>query len=114
MTTYTILDGEGYEIERGLSLAGAAHSIMTSDSRKWEIRPVDGGGFSAWARQPVANRGWTETALYSAKDDRAEAEADIAGQIVNAERMAGHYEAMTDQSYDEMQARLAADEADEE
>lgn len=114
MATYTILDGEGYEIERGLSLADAAHSIMTSDSRQWEIRPVDGGGFSAWSRQPVANRDWSETVFYSAKDDRAEAESDIASQIVNAERMAGHYEAITDRAYDEMRAQIAAVEADDE
>jgi hypothetical protein len=56
MTTYTIIDGEGYVLDRGVSLNEAADAIMTSDSREWEIRQDKDGGFTAWSRQQVASR----------------------------------------------------------
>lgn len=114
MTTYTIITGEGYVIDRGLGLAEAADAIMTSDSREWEIREDQGGGFTAWSRQQVANRPWAATTIYSFAATRDEAEREICEKIVDSGRWPGHCEAMTDQAYDEMIAQLAADNNEED
>jgi hypothetical protein len=114
MSTYTIIDGEGEVLDRGVSLSEAADAIMTSDSREWEIRADTDGGFTAWNRQQVANRPWAATAIYSFAATREEAEHEICEKIVIAERWAGHCEAMTDEAYDEMLAQIAIDNADGE
>lgn len=114
-TTYTILDGEGYVIDRHVSLSGAADYIMTSDSRRWDIREDDDGGFVVWSDQQVANVKWHKIgAIFSIKSDRADAEREICEQIVNSDRWSGHYEAMTDASYDDMMRQVAIDNGDEE
>lgn len=109
MTTYTILTGEGEMIETGLSLADAAHEVLTSDSRQYEIRGDKDGGFTLWSRQQVANRPWAATAIWSVKADRATAEQEIFEKVVTAERWAGHCEAITDEAYAAMVASLAED-----
>jgi folylpolyglutamate synthase/dihydropteroate synthase len=109
MTTYTTIDADGYVLERGISLVEAADTIMTSDSREWEIREDENGGFTAWSRQQVANRPWAATVIHSFKADRAEAEAEICEKIVTSMRWPGHCEAMTDAEYDEMMAQVAID-----
>jgi hypothetical protein len=111
MTTYTIIDGEGYVLDRGVSLNEAADAIMTSDSREWEIRQDKDGGFTAWSRQQVASRPWAATAIYF-KMDRAEAEHEIYEKIVTSDRWPGHCEAMTDAAYDRMIAEMDADAED--
>ena len=112
--TYTILDFDGYVMERGVSLAEAADAIMTSDSREWQIREDKDGGYTVWTRQQVANRPWRATAIWSFEAERAAAEQEICEKIVFAERFAGHYEAMTDAAYDEMMAQVAIDNGEGE
>lgn len=112
MTTYTIIDGEGYVMDRGVSLSEAADAIMTSDSREWDIREDENGGFTVWSRQQVANRPWAATAIYSFAANRDEAEREICENIVNSERWSGHCEAMTDAAYEEMLAQLTAEDED--
>lgn len=109
--TYTILDHNGFVIARGLTLADAADEIMSSDSREWDIRPLD-GGWVAWSRQQVANRGWAPCLpLYSAEPDRAAAEREICEMIVAAPRWPGHVEALADDDYDAMVAAEAQEGA---
>lgn len=112
MTTYTILSGEGEMIETGLSLRDAAHEVLTSDSREYEVREDKDGGFTLWSRQQVANRPWAATRFFSIKTDRAEAEAEIFAEVVSSERFAGHCEAITDEQYAEMLASLAEDDGE--
>ena len=114
MTTYTILDNDGYVMDRGVSLCEAADAIMTSDSREWEIREDKDGGYTAWSRQQVANWPWAATAIYSFAATRDEAEREICEKIVNSEHWAGHYEAMTDADYDAMMAQVAIDNGEGE
>jgi len=112
VTTYTILSGEGEMIETGLSLRDAAHEVLTSDSREYEVRRDDDGGFTLWSRQQVANRPWAATRFFSVKIDRAEAEAEIFAEVIGSERFAGHCEAITDEQYADMLASLAEDDGE--
>lgn len=99
--TYTTLSGEGEMIETGLSLSEAAHAVLTSDLREYDVREAD-GEFTIWSRQQVANRPWAATIFVSYEDGRDEAEADLFLQVVSIERMRGHCEAITDGQYREM------------
>jgi hypothetical protein len=111
MTTYTVIDHDGYEIASGLTLEQAADEIMSSDSREWQLRKdAKFDGWAAWSRQQVANRDWTETVFYSSSTDEAAALAEISQKIVSAERMAGHYEAITDEQFSEMKAAALAED----
>lgn len=108
-TTYTVLDLNGLVLGRGCDLAEAAHIILTDDGGEYEIRPAaDGDGFCLWSRQPVANRGWAKTVVFSLESDRALAEAEIFAAVLAA-RWPRHAEAMTDAEYDAMMADLAAE-----
>jgi hypothetical protein len=109
MTTYTILSGEGEMIDTGLSLRDAAHEVLTSDSRSYEVREDKDGGFTLWNRQQVANRGWEATRFFSIKTDRTEAEDEIFAAVVTSERFAGHCEAIADEQYAEMVAQFSED-----
>lgn len=110
-TSYTIIDGDGHVIDRHVSISDAADYIMTSDSRRWDIREDDDGGYVVWSDQQVAGIKWHKIgAIFSIKTDRAEAEREICEQIVNSERWPGHYEAMTDESYDRMLIEIEAGE----
>jgi hypothetical protein len=114
MTRYTVIDHDGYVIDSGLTLEEAANEIMRSDSREWELRKDEGfDGWTAWSRQQVANRPWSKTVFYSACPDENAARVDICKQIVGAERMRGHPEAMTDNGYAEMNAALHAELAED-
>lgn len=109
ITTYTVLDnGSGEAIATGLTAAEAAHEILTSDSQEYDIREDEDGGFTLWARQQVANKGWTRTVIFSVKDDRAEAEAEIFGQVIVAD-WPRHPTAMTDEAYRAMMADFEDD-----
>ena len=97
MTTYTILSPSGAVMETGISLREAADAVLTSDGREYEVRKDDQWGcFILWTRQEVANQRWTSTRFFSVKTDRSEAEDDIFGKVVRAERFPGHCEAITD------------------
>lgn len=109
MTTYTVLDADGYPIDRHLTAAEAAHIILTDDGREYEIRPFPNDNLETewelWSRQPVANRGWEPTVVFSILQDQAEAEAEIFAKVIDA-RWPRHPEAMTDEAYDRMMAEL--------
>jgi len=111
MTTYTIISGEGEMIATGLSLREAAHEILTSDGRSYEVREHKGLGFALWSRQQVANRGWQATRFLSHKTDRTEAEHEIFSTIVASQRFPGHSEAITDEQYADIVAQSAENDA---
>lgn len=95
MPTYRVISTDGEVIETGLSLSEAAHEVLTSDGREYQIRPDDdGAGFTLWSRQQVAGLPWTATRFSSVSADRAEAEGDIFADVVNGGRLAGHCEAI--------------------
>lgn len=100
MTKYTIVDFEGAPLAHGLSLADAAHAVMTSDGREWVIE-LDGDSYvaSGRSRNSVASA-WTKFETFrSFKSDPAEAKQEIYEQIVNTGRMDGHDEAIPDEVY---------------
>lgn len=93
--TYKIIDHDGGVIERGLSLEQAANAVMTSDGREWRItRNENGGEWAAWSRHQTAGRPWGLTGFTSYHDDEKKAREAIFRQIVQAERMGGHCEAV--------------------
>jgi hypothetical protein len=104
MTTYTILSGDGEMTATGLSLRDAAHEVLTSDGREYEVREDEDGGFTLWSRQQAANRPWAATRFFSVKTGQDEAEAEIFAEVIGSERFAGHCEAITDEQYAEMLA----------
>ncbi len=106
--TYTVTDYNGEVIARHLSAYEAAKTILTDDGRDWEIREENGGGFALWSCQPVANRPWRQTIVYSAADTREEAEAEIFAEVVAAS-WRHHPTAMTDEAFDRMMAELNAE-----
>lgn len=117
MTTYTVISRDsGEPIDRHLTLAEAAHVILTYDGRQYEIRPdldVDGSCFCStlWSRQQVAGRDWAPTvatSIYDVREHREQVEAEIWQQVIDA-GWARHPEAMTDEAYDRMMAELEAD-----
>lgn len=109
MTTFTVVDlNSGEKIGGGLTAADAAHIVLTDDSREYEIRADEDGGFSLWSRQQVANKGWTRTGIFSIKDDRTEAEAEIFDKVITAD-WRRYPEVMTDQQYSEMMADFEGD-----
>ena len=115
MSTYTILTGEGYLVDSGLSLRDAAHEILTSDGRSYEIRrgmpradsPL--GDFVLWSFERARLEMWQETKFFSLKKLRDQAEAEIFAAVVNAERFPGHNEAITDEQYAQMAEQGAED-----
>lgn len=101
--TYTVIDYNGDVIARGLSLAEAANEILSTDSREWEIRPINRvglHGWRLWTRQQVAHLPWTPTVVFSLADNQSEAEAEIFAEVVRAD-WPRHYSAMTDESYNQ-------------
>ena len=106
-TTYTVTDRSGNVIARGLTLSHAAHEILSTDGREWDIRPIDGGGWRLWSRQQVANRPWAETSITSFVSSPEAASDDIFEQVITA-CWPGHYEACTDAGYDRMLAEIDA------
>lgn len=105
MSTFTVInDNSGEVIATGLTAAEAAAEVLTDDGREFDIRAAeDGNGFELWTRQQVANKGWTKTVVYSVKDDRAAAEAEIFAKVIAAD-WPRHPTVMTDAQYAESQA----------
>ena len=86
MTTYTVICTSGHVIATGLTVADAAAEVLTDDGREYEIRAAeDGNGYELWTRQQVANRGWTQTVVYSVEDGRTAAEAEIYAKVIAAD-----------------------------
>ena len=116
MTTYTAIDrNSGEMIETGLTVAEAAHIILTDDSREYEVRRSElGDSFALWSRQQVANRGWTQTRFYSLAGTADAAWAEIAQKVVDTHNpyAPGSYgpEIVTDDQYAEMLAQRAEEE----
>jgi hypothetical protein len=111
--SYTVLSNDGDVIGRNLTLARAADEILSSDSREWEIRQQDDGGYRLWSRQQVANVRWGKTVVMSYAETVEEAKAEIFTAVVNSD-WPGHYTAITDHAYDAMLAELAEQEACDE
>jgi hypothetical protein len=108
MTSYTVIHTcTGEAIASGLTLEGAADEILNSDGREYDIRPSeDGNGFELWARQQVANKGWTRTVIYSLEDGRLAAELEILTKVIAA-NWARHPIAMTDAEFAAMTSELS-------
>lgn len=53
---YDVIGHEGTIIAESLTADEAAHEILTSDGREYEIREDRTAGFTLWSRQQVANR----------------------------------------------------------
>jgi hypothetical protein len=98
VTKYTVVDSNGDVLDRGLTVAEAAHIILTDDGREYAIRPDDDGCWTLWSRQQVANKGWSPTVVYSFEDDRDLAESEIFQKVVDSD-WPHHPEAMTDEQY---------------
>ena len=108
ITIYDVVDHDGELVAESLTAAEAAHEILTSDGREYDIRNAE-DGYVVWSRQQVANRPWARTTITSIKSDRAEAEADIFAQVVAAERWNGHPEAVERGARIQAAAQLARD-----
>lgn len=99
--TYTVIDTNGDVIATGLTAAEAAAEVLTDDGREFDIRAAE-DGYELWTRQQVANKGWTQTVVYSVKEDRTAAEAEIYAKVIAAD-WPRHPTVMTDQQYADMQ-----------
>lgn len=94
---YSIVDHDGYVKASGLGLVDAAHAVMQSDGREWRIDyDPEAGEWAAWSRHQTAGRPWRRTGFVSYHYDEDAAREDICRQIVEAERMSGHYEAVAE------------------
>jgi len=102
MQKFTVVDIDGEPIARHLTVAEAAHIILTDDGRDYEIRRYE-LGCVLWTRQQVANRPWTKTVVFSLADTLAEAEAEIFADVISA-NWPRHPEAMTDAEFDAIAA----------
>ena len=108
---YAVVDQSGDLIARDLTTEQAAHEILTVDGQEYEIRPDSAGEYwTLWERQQVANKPWTAT-LMGTYGTEAEARAEIFAHVVK-EADGGRWwkaEAIPQEEYDEMEARLAAE-----
>jgi len=97
---YTVIDrNSGEKIGGGLTAADAAHIVLTDDGRQYDIRPSeDGEGFDLWSCQPVANRGWFKTLIWSNGPDRDAAETELFAKVIAA-NWPRHPEVLTDEQY---------------
>jgi len=103
METFTVIDTDGNQLGRNLTLAEAAHLILTDDGREYEIRYRRWPGYELWSRQQVANSPWAKTVVSSSADTLGEAEAEIFASVISA-NWSRHPQAMTDAEYDAISA----------
>ena len=108
MTTYTVIDYNGYKIDGGLTAAEAAHIVLTYDGRDYEIRENEDGGYTLWSRHPVANRGWEPTVVESRETNRDAAENEIMEVAIESEWPRRPL-VMTDENYASILAERLAD-----
>ncbi|OYV89662.1 MAG: hypothetical protein B7Z57_11580 [Acidiphilium sp. 37-60-79] len=83
--------------------------ILTYDGRQFEIRTVEEKPYThydLWSKD--LNSGWSKTVVGSWADTRAEAEQEIAQSVIDA-GWDRHPEAMLDADFDEMIARIDAE-----
>jgi hypothetical protein len=107
---YVVVDRSGEPIAEGLTEAEAAHEILTHDSAQYEIRAdEDGEGWVLWSKS--LNGRWTQCVFGSWQTDRDAAEAVILAEVVRAADTFNGWtaEAIPQDDWDEMQARLAAE-----
>lgn len=118
-TLYTVIDYNCEAIDRHLTAAAAAHTILTADGRQYEIREGDDGDgitadhrfYELWTRQEISGERWGKTVVLAFARTAAEAEAEIFQAVIDA-HWPRHPEAMTDADYDAMQAEIAKDAAE--
>ena len=91
--TYKVIDYNGDVIARGLSAAEAANEILSTDSREWEIRRMEGGGWQIWSRQQVANRPWAATVVTSFAGTLEKAQQQMFEEVI-ARNFRHHYQAV--------------------
>lgn len=109
--TYTVRTRHGDVIERGLSLAQAADTVLGHDGHEYEVRQAE-TGFELWvsnhSRNSTAYNGLTRSVIRSLNQLREHAEADIWRQVLrNGEWWGGQY-VVTDADYDAEMAELEA------
>ncbi len=108
--SFTVIDYNGEALGRHLTVPEAASIILNHDGADYEIREGEWQGskiFELWTRKQVANKPWTKTGMFSFADTRAEAEAEIFGQVCIT-RWPHHPEAIPDAQYDEILAAMLA------
>jgi len=103
--TYTVISQHGV-IDTGLSLRDAAHEVLSSDSREYDVRQDSDGSYTLWSRQQVANLGWSATRFFSCAASLEEAENEIFRAVIAWGRFSGHYEAIPDSDYANMIGEL--------
>ena len=122
MTTYTVFDAEDSGIaRRGLSLLDAMDEMLTYDGYEYEIRS-DAPGWGLWHSQGSRNspRGLGQmvrcNGTYVLASDARDARNQIAEMVVSGRCGWSHKrrEAMTDEDFAAMQARIAAEIAESE
>jgi hypothetical protein len=111
MTKFTVFhqDDSGHIYGRGLTAVEAMREILTYDGRQFEIRSVEEKPYphhDLWSKN--LNSSWTKTVVSSYADTRKEAEQEIAQKVIDA-GWDRHPEAMLDADFDEMIARMAAE-----
>jgi hypothetical protein len=110
---YVVVDRAGTPIAEGLTESEAAHEILTHDSAQYEIRADEHGeGWILWSKS--LNGRWTPTIFGSWQTDRDTAEAVILAEVVRAADTFNGWtaEAIPQADWDEMQARLAEENAE--
>lgn len=113
MTSYTISNKSGIVVSTGATAAEVARELLGYDGHEWEIRRADGGGFELWisnfSRNSTCFNGLTRSVIFSIKDDKDEAEADIFARVVGSGFWTG-LDYMSDADYAQMLAEGEADE----
>lgn len=88
-TRYIVLPATGYDPElhdeRDLcSATEAMHAVLTDDSAGYEIREIEPGMWRVFVHAPHQEGRFVGTRFFSAADSEAEAEADLAMQVIEA------------------------------
>jgi hypothetical protein len=110
---YVVINQTGEPIAEGLTEAEAAHEILTHDSAQYEIRADrDGEGWILWGKS--LNGPWIAYIFGSWETDRDAAEAEILAEVVRAADASSGWtaEAIPQDDWDAMQARLAEEGAE--
>jgi hypothetical protein len=104
---YVVINQAGEPIAEGLTVAEAAHEILTHDSAQYEIRPdADGEGWILWGKS--LNGPGIAYIFGSWETDREAAEAEIMAEVVLAADTGNHWtaEAIPQADWDAMQDRV--------
>ena len=87
MTKYTVFNSDGDVLERGLTLAEAAQTMLTEDNHRYAIQQDADGGFSLWVSQfsaasTLGGRPLVKSVIFSLADSYEAAKAEIFNDIV--------------------------------